>query len=168
MSSSWAVVTGASSGLGEAYAEHVASLGTNVLLSARRSDKLEEVASGLRERFNVDTETVAADLGDRDQRGLLIEAMRGRDLAYLINNAGFGTLGEFAGADPERMVDELNLNVLALTDLSRAAVPGMIERGRGAIINVASSAAFQPMPTMAVYAASKAYVLRFTTALWDE
>lgn len=168
MSRSWAVVTGASSGLGVAYAERVASMGTNVVLSARRADLLESVAADLRERFNVDTRTVTADLGDQDQRHTLIAELQELDVAYLINNAGFGTMGEFAEADPDRMADELNLNVVALTDLTRAAVPGMIARRRGAVINVASSAAFQPVPNMAVYAASKAYVLRFTTALWDE
>lgn len=168
MSNSWAVVTGGSSGLGVAFAERVASKGTNVLLAARSVDRLDEVAADLRRRFRVETETVAADLGDATQRGRLIEAIDGRDVGYLVNNAGFGTIGEFADAEPRRIANELNLNVLALTELSRAVAPGMIRRRRGAIINVASTAAFQPIPTMAVYAASKAYVLRFSIALWEE
>lgn len=168
MSSAWAVVTGGSSGLGVAFAERCASEGANVLLSARSADKLDEVAESLRHRHGVRAETVAADLGDGTQRGRLIEAMGGRDIAYLFNNAGFGTMGPFAEAEAGRVMDELNLNVLALTELSRAVVDGMVERGRGAIVNVASTAAFQAIPTMAVYAASKAYVLRFSIALWEE
>ena len=168
MSRTWAVVTGASSGLGVAFAERIASEGVSVILSARSADRLDAVGADLRSRYGVETETVAADLGDRSQRRLLVEAMQGRDLSYLVNNAGFGTIGEFAEADPDRIYDELNLNVVALTKLSRAAVPGMVARGHGAIINVASTAAFQPLPTMAVYAASKSYVLNFSIALWEE
>lgn len=151
-----------------AFAEHLAAEGTNVLLSARSADRLEAVAADLRARFGVQAEAVPADLADQEQRAALVDAMQGRDVSHLINNAGFGTMGDFADADPARISSELNLNVVALTELSRAAVPGMIARGSGAIVNVASTAAFQAIPTMAVYAASKAYVLRLSIALWEE
>lgn len=168
MNNAWAVVTGASSGLGVAFADRIASEGVGVVLVARREDKLREVAADLRRRRGVDTDVVAADLSTQEGVQKVIDAMEGRELAYLVNNAGFGTLGDFEQADESRIANELNLNVVALTQLSRAAAPGMVERGRGAIINVASTAAFQPIPRMAVYAASKAYVLRLTIALWSE
>ncbi|NHB85481.1 SDR family oxidoreductase [Tessaracoccus sp. HDW20] len=168
MSRTWAVVTGASSGLGVAFAERIASEGVNVVLSARSADRLDALGADLRSRYGVETATVAVDLGVREQRDVLIEVMADKPLSYLVNNAGFGTIGEFVDADPDRIFDELNLNVVALTKLSRAAVPGMVARGHGAIINVASTAAFQPLPTMAVYAASKSYVLNFSIALWEE
>lgn len=168
MNNAWAVVTGASSGLGVAFADRIASEGVGVVLVARREDKLREVAADLRRRRGVDTDVVAADLSTQEGVQKVIDAMEGRELAYLVNNAGFGTLGDFEQADESRIASELNLNVVALTQLSRAAAPGMVERGRGAIINVASTAAFQPIPRMAVYAASKAYVLRLTIALWSE
>lgn len=168
MSSAWAVITGGSSGLGAAFAERCAAEGAHVLLAARSGDKLDEVADRIRRRHGVQAETVVADLGEVDQRAALIDAMGGREIAYLFNNAGFGTMGPFSESDPGRVAAELNLNVLALTELSRAVVAGMVERGSGAIVNVASTAAFQAIPTMAVYAASKAYVLRFSIALWEE
>lgn len=168
MSSAWAVVTGASSGLGTAFAERVASEGMGVVLVARREDKLAEVAADLHRRFGVPTEVVVADLGTTGGVNKVIATMEDRELAYLINNAGFGTLGAFAEADHDRISDEINLNTLALTRLSHTAASAMLARGTGAIINVASTAAFQPIPMMGVYAASKAYVLRLSIALWEE
>lgn len=168
MSSAWAVVTGASSGLGVAFAERIAAEGVGVVLVARREDKLTEVAADLHRRFGIDTEVVATDLGTTEGVNRVIAAMETRELAYLVNNAGFGTLGAFAEADHDRLAAELNLNALALTRLSHSAASAMLARGRGAIINVASTAAFQPIPMMGVYAASKAYVLRLSIALWEE
>ena len=168
MSKSWAVVTGASSGLGVAYAERMAADGANVVLVARRADKMEKVAGSLRAQHGVDTLVLAVDLTDRAARAELVELLKERDVSHLINNAGFGTIDSFHEISEERILSELELNVVALTELSRAAVPGMLSRGRGAIINVSSIAAFQAIPEMAVYAAAKAYVLRFTSALWGE
>ncbi len=168
MQNSWAVVTGASSGLGVTFAEKVASEGVNVLLAARTAGPMEELAARLQERHGVETLVVPVDLSDREARGALVDRLHGMDISYLINNAGFATIGDFAEADPDRMLQEKELNMVALTQLARAVAPGMISRGRGAIINVASTAAFQPIPTMAVYAATKAYVLRLTIALWEE
>lgn len=168
MSKSWAVVTGASSGLGVAYAERMAADGANVVLVARSADKMEKVAGSLRAQHGVDTLVLAVDLTDRAARAELVELLKERDVSHLINNAGFGTIDSFHEISEERILSELELNVVALTELSRAAVPGMLSRGRGAIINVSSTAAFQAIPEMAVYAAAKAYVLRFTSALWGE
>ena len=168
MSKSWAVVTGASSGLGVAYAERLAADGANVVLVARSADKMEKVAGSLRAQHGVDTLVLAVDLTDRAARAEVVELLKERDVSHLINNAGFGTIDSFHEISEERILSELELNVVALTELSRAAVPGMLSRGRGAIINVSSTAAFQAIPEMAVYAAAKAYVLRFTSALWGE
>lgn len=168
MSKSWAVVTGASSGLGVAYAERMAADGANVVLVARSADKMEKVAGSLRAQHGVDTLVLAVDLTDRAARAEVVELLKERDVSHLINNAGFGTIDSFHEISEERILSELELNVVALTELSRAAVPGMLSRGRGAIINVSSTAAFQAIPEMAVYAAAKAYVLRFTSALWGE
>lgn len=168
MNNAWAVVTGASSGLGVAYAERIASEGVSVVLVARREDKLTEVAADLHTRFGIDTEVVVADLTTAEGITRVIDAMEGRELAYLVNNAGFATIGAFTEIDEQRITDELCLNALALTRLTRAATASMVARGRGAVINVASTAAFQPIPMMAVYAASKAYVLRLSVALWEE
>jgi short-subunit dehydrogenase len=168
MSKSWAVVTGASSGLGVAYAERMAADGANVVLVARSADKMEKVAASLRAQHGVDTLVLAVDLTDRAARAEVVELLKERDVSHLINNAGFGTIDSFHEISEERILSELELNVVALTELSRAAVPGMLSRGRGAIINVSSTAAFQAIPEMAVYAAAKAYVLRFTSALWGE
>lgn len=168
MNDSWAVVTGASAGLGVAFARRLAAEGANVVLVARSADKLARVASELESEFGVSALALPTDLSDPAARAALAEDLSGRTVSHLVNNAGFGTMGDFADADPARMTQELELNAVALTALSRAVLPGMIRRGRGAIVNVASTAAFQPIPTMAVYAATKAYVLRFTIALWEE
>ncbi|MHA6525855.1 SDR family NAD(P)-dependent oxidoreductase [Tessaracoccus sp. G1721] len=167
-SNTWAVVTGASSGLGVGYAQRLASEGVNVLLVARRRDLLESVAETIRSTHGVAAEVWPADLTIRDERSRLAARMAELDVSHLVNNAGFGTMGHFKDASPDRVSDEMELNMVALTELTRAVLPHMVGRGAGAIINVASTAAFQPIPTMAVYAASKAYVMRFTIALWEE
>lgn len=161
------MVTGASSGLGVGFAERLASEGTNVLLVARRRDLLEKVAESIRGR-GVEAEVWPADLTDRGERARLAARMAELDVSHLVNNAGFGTMGEFKDTAPDRVSDEMELNMVALTELTRSVLPHMVARGAGAVINVASTAAFQPIPTMAVYAASKAYVMRFTIALWEE
>ena len=167
MSNSWALVTGASSGLGVAYARRLASEGVGVVLAARSEDKLQAVADELR-ALGVEARVVPTDLTDRESRSRLIDACRDLPLSHLINNAGFATMGDFLDAEPGRISREMELNMVALTELTRALAPGMVERGRGAIVNVASTAAFQPIPTMAVYAATKSYVLSFSQALWAE
>lgn len=165
-----ALVTGASGGLGEAYAEFLARSGLDIVLTARRVDRLEALAARLRERHNRAVTVLACDLADRAARERLVAALdaRGLTIDVLVNNAGFGTHGDFADIPAERVLDEVETNVVALTHLTRLLLPGMRERRYGAVINVASTAAFQPIPTMAVYAATKSYVLSLSQALWSE
>ena len=164
----WAVVTGASSGIGRGFAERLAGDGLSLVLVARSVDTLRDIADDLRSRHHVPVEVLACDLTDAASRDRLLDRLAERQVEVLVNNAGFATVGDFVDADPARITAEINLNVVALTLLARAFAPGMIRRGRGAIINVASTAAFQPLPTMGVYAATKSYVLSLSQALWDE
>ena len=164
----WAVVTGASSGIGRGFAERLAGDGLSLVLVARSVDTLRDIADDLRSRHHVPVEVLACDLTDAAARDQLLDSLAVRQVEVLVNNAGFATGGDFVDADPARITAEINLNVVALTLLARAFAPGMIRRGRGAIINVASTAAFQPLPTMGVYAATKSYVLSLSQALWDE
>lgn len=162
------MVTGASGGLGEGYAHELARQGANVALIARNEVRLKEVAAELRHSYGVAADVLPCDLSDREARRTLIAELGSREVHTLVNNAGFGSLGAFGELNPERLTMEIELNVTALTELTRALVGQMAERDRGAIINVASTAAFQPIPGMAVYAATKSYVLSFSTGLWGE
>lgn len=168
MSMPWAVVTGASSGLGVHYADRLAQQGSDLILAARREQELSEVADDLRRRHGVTVEIRPVDLASEDGRAGFVEEVAGLDVHTIVNNAGFGSAGQFKDLERSRVQQEVSLNVGALTELSHAVVGGMVERGRGAIINVASTAAFQPMPGLAVYSGTKIYVLQFTVALWEE
>lgn len=168
MTQEWAVVTGASAGLGIAFANRLAQQGSDIILAARREDKLQEVAADLQRRYSIQTQVRPVDLASAAGRADFVEEIRATSVHTLVNNAGFGSVGKFAELDPARISQEASLDVGAVTDLSRAVVAGMVERGRGAIINVASTAAFQPIPDMAVYAAAKGYVLQLTVAMWQE
>lgn len=167
MTSQWAVITGASSGIGACFARELARRGSDVLLAARNGTRLAELAEELRGQYAVDVRVRSLDLA-ADGGAELAEELRELDVHTLVNNAGFGTAGRFAELDGTSLARQVSLNVAALTELSHAVAPAMVRRGRGAIINVASTAAFQPVPEMAVYAATKAYVLSFTVALWEE
>ncbi len=164
-----ALVTGASSGIGEAIAKELASRGHGVTLVARSADKLEVLADQLRGQ-GVRAEVVAADLSDRSAR----RELRGRvedlglEVDVLVNNAGLSTMGPVANADPAKEANMIEVDVAAVADLCGQFVPGMVERRRGAILNVASTAAFQPIPGQAGYAACKAFVLSYTRALAAE
>jgi short-subunit dehydrogenase len=164
----WAVVTGASGGLGRGFATKLAADGMPLVLVARSAGLLHDLADELRERYGVEVEVLVADLTETEARAAVVADLEMRDVELLINNAGFATTGEFADEDPARIAEMISLNCLALTVLARAAVTGMVARGRGAIVNVASTAAFQPIPTMGVYAATKAFVLRLSLAMWHE
>lgn len=163
-----ALITGASSGLGVEFARQLAARGANLVLVARRKDRLDALAEDL--RAHVDVATVAADLAKPGAAAALAKELAKRKLSVhtLVNNAGFGTSGPFIDEDPARLNEEIDLNVGALVNLSRTFLPGMLAHDRGALINVASTAAFQPLPTMAVYGATKAFVLSFTEAIWYE
>jgi len=166
--SSWAVVTGASGGLGEAYARELAGQGSNVVLVARSVDKMEALAAELTAAHGIETMILPCDLSDPAERSTLLAELDTLDIHTLVNNAGFGSMGMLGELARSRVVNEVELNVVALTQLTHAVVPKMVASGRGTIINVASLAAFQPMPRMATYAATKSYVLNFTSALWGE
>ncbi|NNU26654.1 SDR family NAD(P)-dependent oxidoreductase [Isoptericola sediminis] len=162
-----AVVTGASSGIGAVVAARLAARGADLVLVARRTDRLEELAARLRAEHGVAVDVVPADLTTPDGVTEVVKAARAADrpVGTLVNNAGFGTHGPFVEEDPQRVDDEVALNVTALTNLTRALLPDLLAHASGAVVNVASTAAFQPLPRMAVYGATKAYVLSFTEAL---
>ena len=165
-----ALVTGASSGIGEVFARQLAERGANLVLAARSQDKLDALAQELQERFGTSVEVRACDLSEPGAGAALAARLAERDVRIdvLINAAGFGLFGQLHEADPARTSQQVRLNVDALTELTCALLPQMRARDRGAIVNVASTAAFQPVPYMAVYGATKAYVLSFTEALWAE
>ena len=158
-----ALVTGASGGLGWEFARLLAADGYDVALVARSEEKLRENAAALQREFGVQATPVALDLAREDSAERLFEAVPSCDV--LINNAGFATNERFAQSDEARMTQEILLDVLTLTKLTRKYLPGMIERGRGRVLNVASTAGLLPGPFMAVYYASKAYVISFSQAV---
>lgn len=162
-----ALVTGASSGIGEALAEELARHGHDLVLVARRAEPMQALAARLREAYGVEATVDPRDLLEREAATALAAAY-GDSVDVLVNNAGFGLNGEFGTLSLERQTDMIELNVTALTRLSRLFLPGMLARGRGRILNVASTAAFQPGPFMSVYYATKAYVLSFSEALGEE
>lgn len=160
-----ALVTGASAGLGVEFARRLSKRGHRLVLAARRKERLEELA---RELGNA--RAVAIDLSKSNAAAKLMSDIEanGEFVDLLVNNAGFGLIGQFAEVDAKREREMIDLNVGTLTDLCRAVAPAMIERKSGAILNVASTAAFQPGPKMAVYFATKAFVLSLTEALHEE
>ncbi len=163
-------MTGASGGIGEAFARRLAADGLDLLLVARSGDKLEKIAKALRKSCGVRVEVLVADLAQPDVGPRLKEAADSFDLKIdlLINNAGFGMVGGFHKLDAVRMQEMIALNVSAVVDVTLAFLPDMLAQGRGAILNVASMAAFQPMPYMTAYGATKAFVLSFSEGLWGE
>lgn len=165
-----ALITGASSGIGEAFAETLAARGSNVILVARSKGKLEGLASRITKKCNVTAEIVVADLseaGAPDKVFVRVQEL-GQRVDILINNAGFGSHGHFHSLPMDRVQAMISVNVLTLARLTHLFLTGMVERHEGIIVNVASTAAFQPVPYMAVYGASKAFVLSFSEALWAE
>jgi uncharacterized protein len=165
----WAVVTGASSGLGRGLAARLADRGMSLVLTGRNEAWLNEVALQIRRAAPlVKIETVVADLAMRSGVSALLDHVGDRPVEVLINNSGFGSYGPFAEADSHREADELAVDVGAVVTLARAVLPGMLARRSGGILNVASTIAFQPAPYQAVYGASKAFVLSFSEPLWAE
>jgi short-subunit dehydrogenase len=162
---STALITGASSGIGEAIARELAARGHGITLVARRTERLREIADDLARRHGVRAETVACDLCDAAARERLAGKVGelGLEVEILVNNAGFGGSG-----DRERELAMVELNCVALLDLQARYLPAMVERGRGTVINVASTAAFQPLPGTATYAATKAFVLSLSEAVHAE
>lgn len=165
-----ALITGASAGIGRALAARFAAGGHDVVLVARREERLRDLAADLEADHGVGTTAIPMDLADRGAAADLHDAVTDRDLAVttLVNNVGVGTYGEFADAPVEDLLAELQLNVVLLTRLTRLFLPEMVARGHGRVLNLASTAAFQPGPRMAVYYASKAYVLSLSEAVAEE
>jgi uncharacterized protein len=166
-----ALVTGASAGIGHAFARGLAARGYDLIVTARRRHRLEELAARLRsEHGGIRVEIVVADLAEAAApEDIAREVARlGMEVDVLVNNAGFGTHGRFETLPPERERDEIAVNVAAVVGLTHAFLPAMLERGRGGVINVASTAAFNPVPYMAVYGATKAFVRSFSEALHEE
>ncbi|HEV8589568.1 MAG TPA: SDR family oxidoreductase [Pyrinomonadaceae bacterium] len=164
------LITGASSGIGEAFARALAARGHNLLLVARSEDKLITLCSELGRVRSIHCQYVALNLSKPDSAAQLFDETqkRGLDIDLLINNAGFGSMGDFATLDRDRELNMIDLNVHSLVELTHRFLRPMRERKTGAIINVASTAGFQPVPFMATYAATKAFVLSFSEALWEE
>jgi short-subunit dehydrogenase len=162
-----ALITGASSGLGAEFARVLAARGASLVLVARREHRLTELADEIRSTHCVEVHTVVLDLTEPAATATLVAAVRDRGLTVdsLINNAGYGMHGGLVDADAARLDEQVRLNIAAVVSLTRAFLPEMSASGRGVLVNVASTAAFQPLPLMAVYGATKAFVLSFTEAI---
>ncbi len=165
-----ALVTGASSGIGYELVKILAQEGHDLALVARSGNRLETIAADLRDDFGIHVLVVPLDLSEPGAPDQVFERLREAEFPVdvLVNNAGFGTMGRFVRSDTGAQVDMVQVNITALTHLTRLFADRMLERGEGRIMNVASTAAFQPGPFMAVYFATKAYVLSFSEALAEE
>ena len=165
----WALVTGASSGLGVDFARELARRGADIVLVARRIEALQRLSEEL-QALGVQVRVMPTDLGDAEAREQLQRELDAAAIAIdiLVNNAGFGLYGDFLRTDWARTEQMLQLDVVALTHLTRLFLPGMVQRRQGYVLQVASIGAFQPSPTYAAYAAAKSYVLNFGVALNDE
>ncbi|MFI2506136.1 SDR family NAD(P)-dependent oxidoreductase [Streptomyces sp. NPDC018972] len=164
------LITGASAGLGAEFARQLAARGSDLVLVARRRKRLEELAAELRAHHHVQVHVVEMDLAtDNPGQALAAQVERlGLHVTSVINNAGFATFGPFHQADPARTRREIAVDVTAVADISRAFIEQLRGEGRGVLVNVASMAAYQPNPRMALYGATKAFVLSLTEALWEE
>ncbi|MCA9070555.1 MAG: SDR family NAD(P)-dependent oxidoreductase, partial [Planctomycetaceae bacterium] len=164
----WALVTGASSGIGAEFARRLAGRGMHLVLTARRAEPMEDLAKDLHTRHGTRTEILCADLSSAEERGRLKSeiAARNIEVELLINNAGFAVVGDVENTASERVDEMVQVNIAALTDLTYHFLPGMLKRKHGAILNVASIAGFQPVAYLGAYAASKSYVMHFSEALW--
>ncbi len=166
----WALITGASSGIGAEFARQLAARGMHLVLVARREGRLEELARELDRRHGTRCQIMGCDLGDASAPRRLVESLEqsGLQIDLLVNNAGLGHVATIEHSNLERLRELLAVNVTALTELTYLLLPPMLERQEGGIINVASVAGFQPVGYMGAYAASKAYVLHLSESLWGE
>ena len=166
----WALVTGASSGIGREFAVRLAERGMHLILAARRKDRMNELAQELLTRHGTSTHIVCIDLAETEAGRKLHEEIKRLDIdvELIVNNAGAGLIGDLDTTDPDEIRRLLIINIVTLTDLTYRLLTPMLQRGHGAVINVSSTAAFQPVAFMGVYAASKSYVLHFSEALWAE
>lgn len=170
MKDRYALITGGSSGIGAAIADELARHEANLVLVARDAEHLEKTAAGLRERHGIAVLSVALALDEHGAPSRLMETVHeaGIEVEMLVNNAGTSSRAMVADSDPARLRQLVDLNIGALTELTALVVAGMVHRGRGSVINIASTGAYTPAPVVAAYAASKTYVLSFTQALWAE
>src|SRR5205807_1662829 len=157
-----ALVTGASSGIGEQFARRLAARGHDLILVARRGQRMRRLAAELEESHRVSVSVLVADLSTATGRDAVVGPLRSRSPWLLINNAGFGTMGRFVEIDPKRANEMVAVNALAVHELTLAVLPGNVSAGGGGILNVASTAALQPLPYFATYAATKAFVLHLS------
>ena len=165
----WALITGASAGIGEAFARQLAAKGMNLVLAARREDRLRAIGAELEHAHGVAVVPVASDLArPGEAERLWARASEGRTIHLLVNNAGFGARGPFHEIPLARQVEMVQVNCTAVLELAHHALNAMRENGEGGIINVSSIAAFQPVASLATYAASKAFVLSLSEAIWSE
>jgi short-subunit dehydrogenase len=166
----WALITGASSGIGAEFARRLAARGMHLILVARRRELLEALAAELHTAHGSKCEIIVSDLADPKQPAAIAEEVARRNIKVelLINNAGFGYVSEIRTAEVPRIMDMIQVNIAALTELTYRFLPAMMDRGHGGVINISSVAAFQPVAYMGAYAASKAYVLHFSESLWAE
>jgi short-subunit dehydrogenase len=169
-SGKWALVTGASAGIGAALAEELASGGTNLALTARRKDRLEELAHRLTATYKIKTVVFAADLAapDAPEKIFAFTKEKGIEIELLINNAGFGQYGEFPSIEKQRLLEMVQVNCHAVVHLTRLYLPEMIARGHGDVLILASTASFQAVPYISTYAATKAFDLLFAEGLAEE
>lgn len=165
-----ALITGASGGIGKCFAQKLAAKNTNLIIVARSEDKLNALAQELQQQYNINVEVIVKDLSQISAPQEVFDAVEAKGLSVdiLINNAGFGDYGEFVHTDCDRQIEMIQLNNIAVVALTHKFLPQMRERGSGSIINVSSIAAYQPLPYISVYAASKAFVRSFSEALWAE
>jgi len=166
----WALVTGASSGIGAALARELAAGGTHLVLTARRKDRLDELAKELSTKHQVMTQVFTADLADSDapERIFAFTKEKGIQIDLLINNAGFGQYGEFPSIEKQRLLDMVQVNCHAVVHLTRLYLPEMVARRRGDVLILASTASFQAVPYISTYAATKAFDLQFAEGLAEE
>lgn len=166
----WALVTGASSGIGAEFARQLAARGMHLAITARREDRLEQLARELHTRHGAELEILPCDLSVAGASKELTSelARRGRQIELLVNNAGFAIVGNVEETSPEEVARMIQLNIGTVADLTCRVLPEMLERRHGAVINVSSLSAFQPVAWMGAYAASKSWALHFSEALWAE
>lgn len=169
-SGKWALVTGASAGIGRALAEELAASGTNLVLTARRRDRLEQLASTLGNKHGVRTEIVVADLARPEAPGQIYTFLKGKgiEIELLVNNAGFGAYGAFHESELSRDLEMVQVNCAAVVELTRIFLPEMVARKHGDILIVASVAGYQAVPYISLYAATKAFDLNFAVGIAEE
>ncbi|SFI68506.1 SDR family NAD(P)-dependent oxidoreductase [Planctomicrobium piriforme] len=170
MATETVLITGASSGIGLELAKRFAADGSELILVARRTDRLEELAELLKREHGTTSTVISADLAQPGAPQHLMEQIQaaGKQVDVLVNNAGFGQLGEFSKISLDRQLNMIQLNIASVVALTHLCLPGMLARKKGAILNLGSTASFQPGPHVAIYYATKAFILSFSEAIWKE